>query len=488
MVTIYPDRGGISPAGTPTFASLSVVPTSASAAMATLSVPSGSSLVSWVPQYRVSGEEDWESAATETDTVATITGLYPETEYEFQGIDVVTETTTTSGVVSVATAELPAIPLVPWTQVEGGMQFGGAFAGGGQWWWDDAVDGTFYADFTNQEADSIIAAKAIIEGAGASVGPMTGWGIQYAGSWDVDGADYQPPAGGSVASPNIVESAELALTTPIPGGGSAQYQEIRAPSTIVPATSLSGHSFPSTSVVSAENFLEGAYLGSNPGGGFPGLGPMASRIYLKKSGDPLYVFGVIGDSTTVPVQPLDSATQLSREGYHFRANQALRTAGRRIRVYSYGQGSAGWADILARGRAILPHVAGKISHLVVQVWTWNTGWSTEEQADAAWLEYLDFEAEVLEAGIGCSPMILHPYTTRNDPGQVLAFGVLKGRAMAHPYGIVLDEIMGDSDWPNLPSAESQDNVHQNGVGASRVGPLVAPVFLSVAAATYPELA
>lgn len=473
-----PSNAGGGVAATPT-------PGSGSAVIA-IGSPATGVLQNWDLYVREQGAAEWDEVATGiTASSQSISNLDAETAYQYRVVPHVLVDGETLG--QFTTGALPAIPLVPWTQIEGGMQFGSAFTGGEQWWWDDAVDGTFYADFTNQEADSIIAAKAIIEGAG-TVAPMTGWGIQSAGSWDVDGADYQPPAGGSVASPNIVESAELALTTPIPGGGSAQYQELRAPGAIVPATSLSGNCFPGTGIVSAENFLEGAYLGSNPGGGFPGLGPAASRIYLKKSGDPLYIFGVIGDSTTVPVQPLDSATPLSREGYHFRANQALRSAGKRVRIYSYGQGAAGWSDILARGRALLPHVVGKISRLVVQVWTWNTGWSTEEQADAAWLEYLDFEAEVLEAGIGCSPMILHPYTTRNDPGQVLAFGVLKGHAMTHPYGIVLDEIMGDSDWPNLPSAESQDNVHQNGVGASRVGPLIAPVFLSVAAATYPELA
>lgn len=489
MVTIYPDRGGISPAGTPTFASLSVVPTSASAAMATLSVPSGSSLVSWVPQYRVSGEEDWESAATETDTVATITGLDPETEYEFQGIAVVTTTSTTTNVVAVATAEKPPVPLVQWAQVEGGMQFGGAFEGGAIWWWNDpAQDGTFFATITNQESDPIVAAQVIVEGAGASVAPMVGWGIQSGGAWDTDATEYQPAPGGSVASPKIAESAELALTNPIAGGGSVLFQEVRAPGTIVPATSLSGSCFPSSGIVAGENFLIGNHLGANPDGGFPGLGPMASRVYFKKSGAPLYVFGTNGDSTTVPVQPLDSATPLSREGYHFRANQALRAAGKRVRIYSYGQGAAGWSDILARGRAILPHVRLKLSRLATQVFTWNSAWLTVEQAEAAWLEYLVFEAEVISAGIGSSPMILNPYTTRNDPGQIAAFGYLKAQVQAHPYGIVLDEIMGGAAWPDLPASESEDNVHQNGVGAVRTGPLAADVFLSVAAADYPELA
>ena len=407
--------------------------------------------------------------------------------YEFQGIDVIMQISAESNVVGVATEELPPIPLTSWAQIEGGMQFGGAFVGGSQWWWDVPVDGTFYANFVNQETENVIAAQAIIEGAG-DVGAMTGWGIQSGGTWDTDSADYQPPAGGSVASPKVVESAELALTFPITPGSTAQYQELRAPATIVPATSLSGNGFPTTSVVSSENFLEGAYLGSNPGGGFPGLGPMASRIYLRKAGDPLYVFGVIGDSTTVPVQPLDSVTPLSREGYHFRANQALRSAGKRVRVYSYGQGAAGWSDILARGRALLPHLSGKISRLATLVWTWNTAWLTIEQAQLAWAEYLVWEAEVEASGIGSSPMILNPYTNRNATGQPEAFAYLKAQVQAHPRGIVLDEIMGGSDWPNLPASESEDNVHQNGVGAVRTGPLAATEFLRVASIDYPELA
>ena len=477
--------GGIAPGAS---ASLTRGTPGATSVPLTLALSAGATLVSWSVQRRKDGGV-WTTIATGlTDLEYMATGLDSSSDYDFQGIDILATTSTESNVVAVATAEAPSIPLVPWTQIEGGMQYGGAFVGGSQWWWDDAVDGTFYAIVTNQEADSIVAAQAVAEGAGSAVASIAGWGIQSGGAWDTDATDYTPPAGGSVASPTFAEVAELALTNPIASGAQALYQEVREPGAIVPATSLSGNGFPTTGVVSAENFLEGAYLGSDPGGGFPGLGPMASRLYLKKSGPPLYVFGVIGDSTTVPVQPLDSATPLSREGYHFRANEALRAAGKRVRIYSYGQGAAGWSDILARGRAILPHVAGKISRLAVLVWTWNSAHLSVEQAEAAWLEYLAFEAEVIAAGIGCSPLILNPYTTRNTTGQADAFAYLKAQALAHAYGIVLDEIMGGTDWPNLPASESQDNVHQNGVGGVRTGPLAANAFLSVAAADYLELA
>lgn len=107
MVTIYPDRGGISPAGTPPFDSLAVVPTSASAAMATLSVPSGSTLVSWTLQYREAGSETWLDYATGiTATTKVVSGLDAETSYEFRGDDVVLSSTT--GTTRVTTGPAPA--------------------------------------------------------------------------------------------------------------------------------------------------------------------------------------------------------------------------------------------------------------------------------------------------------------------------------------------------------------------------------------------
>lgn len=467
-------------------ASLTLGTPGATSVVATVATVGGT-LIDWDLEQQKSGGA-WETVATGiTASSQTAADLDSASDYQFRA-DVRASVSATA-TAACRTAETPPIPLVPWTQVEGGMQFGGAFEGGAVWWWNDpAQDGTFFATIANQESDPIVAAQVIVEGAGASVAPMVGWGIWSGGAWDTDATEYQPAPGGSVASPKIAESAELALTNPIAGGGSVLFQEVRAPGTIVPATSLSGNGFPSSGIVAGEHFLIGNHLGANPDGGFPGLGPMASRVYFKKSGAPLYVFGTNGDSTTVPVQPLASATPQSREGYHFRANQALRAAGKRVRIYSYGQGAAGWSDILARGRAILPHVRLKLSRLATQVFTWNSAWLTVEQAEAAWLEYLAFEAEVISAGIGSSPMILNPYTTRNDPGQIAAFGYLKAQVQAHPYGIVLDEIMGGAAWPDLPASESEDNVHQNGVGAVRTGPLAADVFLSVAAADYPELA
>lgn len=451
-----------------------------------VSVSSGT-LIDWDLDKSEDGGATWSTVeAGITTTTKTASNLNPATSVQFRGTARVEVEAV--GTVTVTTAESSPIPLTQWTQIEGGQQFGGAYTGGEQWWWNEQTDGTFYATLYNQEADPIIAAQAIIEGAG-DVAPMVGWGIKSGDHWDTDATSYQPPAGGSVASPKIVASAELPLTYPIAVNGFSVYQEVRAPGTIVPATSLSGNSFPETSIVSSDNFLKGNHLGEDSESGFPGLGPVASRVYLKKSGDPLYVFAVVGDSTTVPVRPLSAANQLGREGYHFRANQKFRSTGKRVRIYSYGQGAAGWVDIQARARAILPHVsAGKASRMAVQVWTWNSAHTTAEQAEYAWQEYLALEAEILAAGIGCSPLILNPYTNRNDPGQIAAFNVIKAYAQAHPFGIVLDEIMGGTSWPDLPASESEDDVHQNADGAIRTGPLAADVFLSVAAIDYPELA
>lgn len=487
MPWIEQNSGGASPT-----IQISVVgdPTT-SAIVITRTEPAVGTLDSWDLEYKLATDTEWTSYATgitaETQTVA---DLDAATSYDFRALGHVsmeTEYATTSA----TTADEPPpspIPLTLWSQIEGGQQFGNQITGGGITGWNNSGDLTTQADPRNDEAENIVAAQGIFEMATASMhGPWRGFAIRAQNVWSIDSTEIPGQSGGSIASPKIVLTPELPLAQPWLPGQRALYQQCNGAGPLCPGTALSNNGFPQSGLITSVRSDMGNILGT-PGTVANLYSPWASRIYVKRAANEHYVFAIFGDSTTVPVRPTAAPNSLAREGWHFRANIALRTAGKKVRAYSYGQGAANWPSILSRARANLPHLAGKVSRALVLFWTWNSAWSNSGQVDTAWAEYLALEAEFEAAGIACSPMILNPYTTRTGVGQPEAFASSRAYVVAHARGIVLDDIMGDSSWPNLPTLESQDNVHQNDVGAVRTGPLAATRLLAVAVADHPELA
>lgn len=379
-----------------------------------------------------------------------------------------------------------APPLSLWHQIDGGQDFGSSITGGGVWFWPNAVPGTFESVLLNIENTSFDAAQAIVESTSASPASLTGWGINYAG-WNLDTTTYAPGTG-SYDSPAVALSDVMTLSTPFAPGGFAALQQRHSTGVLTGGKCFSQGIWPESGQVTGDAFQEGDHLGGSVTG--INIGPLSTRLFLRRAtgSDEYYNFMVFGDSTTAQVRPIASTNNTAKEGiWHF-ANAYLRTNNKRVRIYSGGQGGATWAQIQSRTRAALPWLAGKVSEIVVQVWTWNSGWLTVEQADAAWAEYLVLEAEVIAAGFACAPLILNPYTTRNATGQVDAFMLLKAYAEAHSRGIVLDEIMGATSWPDLVPAESEDNIHSNRDGGFRAGPLAAPIFLARAVEYYPALA
>ena len=486
MPWIEQNSGGASPtiqisvAGDPT----------ASAIVITRTLPAVGTLDSWDLEYKEATASTWLSYATgitaETQTVA---DLDAATDYDFQAkgnVSMVTEYATTSA----RTADEPPpspIQLTLWSQIEGGQQFGSQITGGSISGWNNSGDLTTQVNPRNDEAESIVAAQATFEMATAAThGPWRGWAIQAQNVWNIDNTEIAGQSGGSIASPKIALTQEMALTQPWLAGQRAYYQQCNGPGPICPGTALSSNSFPSTTIIDSQCSDMGNLLGTLGVGSLYSV--WTSRIYAKRAANPHYVFGMFGDSTSVPVRPIAAADPLAREGWHLQANIALRTAGKKVRVYSYGQGGANWAGIMARARANLPYLTGKVSRVLILVWSWNSGWSNSGQVDTAWAEYLVLQAEFEAAGIACSPLIMNPYTTRSGAGQPEAFAQMRALVAAHPRGVVLDDIMGDTSWPNLPASESEDNVHQNGVGGVRTGPLAATRLLAVAVADHPELA
>lgn len=380
----------------------------------------------------------------------------------------------------------PLPPLSLWHQIDGGQDYGASVTGGSVWFWPNPVVGTFQVWVQNIENTTFDAAQAIVESTSASPSSLTGWGLNVSG-WTLDTATYTPGTG-TYDSPAATLSDVMELANPLAPTEYAQFQERHSTGDLTAGKTFATNTWPESGQVVFDAFQEGDHLGGAVSG--VGIGPLSTRLFLRReaSEDTYYNFMVFGDSTTAQVRPLAATNNTAKEGvWHF-ANAYLRTNNKRVRIYSGGQGGATWAQILSRTRAALPWLAGKVSEIAVQVWTWNSGWLNIEQADAAWAEYLVLEAEIIAAGFGCAPLILNPYTTRNSAGQVDAFELLKAYAVAHPRGIVLDEIMGAASWPDLVPAESEDNIHSNRDGGFRAGPLAAPIFLARAVEHYPELA
>lgn len=375
-----------------------------------------------------------------------------------------------------------------WHQVEVGQHIGAPVNGGVEWFWANAVPGTFQAVMLNIEDASFEAAQTIAESVSASgVSSMTGWGVNAQSVWNLDTGTLSPGAG-STNSPSHALSPVLELSAPILPGAYWTIQNRQSTGLVSAGKMFSNTTWPESGLVAGQAFQEGDRLGLSVTG--IGVGPLPTRVFLRRTAvaGEFYNFMVMGDSTTVPLRPIASANNSSNEGiWHF-GNASLRTAGKKVRIYSGGQGAASWAQIQARTRAALPWLAGKVADVAIQVWTWNSPWTSAAQADVAWAEYLVLEAEVEAAGFVCRPMILNPYTTRNSAGEIEGFTTMKAHVLAHPRGIALDTIMGGASWPHLIPAESEDDIHTNRDGGFRAGPEIAAVFLAKAIETHPELA
>ena len=385
------------------------------------------------------------------------------------------------------TDEGTVVPLSLWHQIDGGQDFGAAINGGSDWFWPNPLPATFQAVLLNIETATFDAAQAITESVTSGASSLTGWGINVQSAWNLDTATISPGNGtedspGSALSPVKVFSATLAP------GAYFTYQQRQSTGLVPGGKCFSAGIWPESGQVAGQEFQEGDRLGLSVTSGIT-IGPLSTRLFLRRTGtDQFYNFMIFGDSTTAQVRPLAATNNTAKEGiWHF-ANANLRTNSKRVRIYSGGQGGASWDRIKGRVRAALPWMAGKVSEVVVQVWTWNSAWASAGQADTAWAEYLVLEAEVEAAGFRCSPLILNPYTTRSSAGEIAGFNAMKAYAVAHPRGIVLDTIMGSTSWPDLVPAESEDNIHSNRDGGFRAGPLAATIFLAKAVETHPELA
>lgn len=460
----------------------------ATSVLLTLALSAGATLVSWSVQRSPKGMNTWTTIATGlTDLEYTATGLDPKpAEYDFQGIDVVSTTSTTTNVVAVATTEAPLVPLVQWAQIDGGDDLGANIDGGGSWFWNNAGPATFEAVVSNRESFAVDAVQIPVETTSGTPGSHNGYAVRQGAVWTSDTTVVTPSAG-SGESPGIALAPIIELSTPIAAnGGEITIQQELSAGIQTPGKNFGSLYHPETGNTASSGMQVGAHLGTTLDYGGVAIGPFAPKMFMRLVDAQIYALGMFGDSTVGMVHPVESPTAQSKEGVWFWANEALRALSVNVRAYSYGQGAADWALIQSRVRAHLVAMHGKISRVCIQVWTWNSPWDTLEQVASAWAEYLVLEAEVKAAGFACSPLLLHPYTTRTAEGQPQAFLAMKANVVAHHEGIVLDEITGSTSWPNLPGAESEDNVHQNQTGSKRCASAVAAVLRTTAAIDYPE--
>lgn len=396
----------------------------------------------------------------------------------------------TGGQVQLSGAPGSAFPaLVRWAQISGGQGFQSSITnepGNTPWFSSDPNAGTMQGVIQNLDADAIEAAVLQVENREATSAPCLGWSVQVGATWAVDGVDRTPPAGGSLASPTMLQTPELAFPAPVAQGGTFRLH-VAMGSGVWTAARTFGDVWPESQQVSAPNFNSGEILNSVPGN-FVGIGPFPSTLYVKRpaGADPWDVWVWFGDSTIEPLRPIGSTNDTAKEGFLHFANAHCRAQGWKMRHYSRGQGGATRPETRARIRANLPYLVGKATRVVDNCWSWNGAPTSEAEADANHALDLELKAEVEAAGLLYLQVINHPYTTRNSAGQIAGFNRTKANVLA-AGGIALDTIHGDSAHPNLPGTESEDNIHQNRTGAFRAGPLAAVVCRTRAQVEYPGI-
>lgn len=443
----------------------------------------GGVLIDWDLQ-KSEDSVTWSTIASDiTANTQIASGLTSNTEYKFKAI--VRTSSESSATTTATTTELPPVSLTSWAQIDGGQDLGSPIDGGNAWFWNNSGSSTFESLVNFQEPATIDAVQIPVITQVSSPGTMQGFAVFNGSQWQTEVTDVTPP-NGTFDSPGIALSPVMILSTPISSGTEFRFQELLSSGSQTPGKTFGSGIFPETNTTYGTGFQLGDYLGTDITKTGIEIGPFATRLYLRLANTQLYTMGMFGDSTVAMVQPIDAATNTSKEGVWFWANAENRTLSKNVRAYSYGQGTASWATIQERVRANLITMAGKITRVCIQVWTWNSGWTTVEEADAAWAEYLSLESEVKLAGFACSPMILHPYTTRNSAGQISAFSALKQYVLNHGEGLLLDNITGSLSWPNLPVEWSEDNVHMNQTGANAVSQDVASALRAIAAIDYPE--
>lgn len=463
MVTIYPDRGGISPAGTPTFASLSVVPASASAAMATLSVPSGSTLVSWVPQYRVSGEEDWESAATETDTVATITGLDPETEYEFRG-HLVTLTSDT-GTVTATTDEAP--PTVPaYRVISAGLKDADNALNARPWGIVVTNKGSEPITTLRLTGRSTTSGHAQIQGAWIIGGTIDALNFQGT-TWQritFSGGNTFTPGNGSTSTPAFWASDRMTLSTPLASGESIAIRVQTGTGNVSGCLDFTSAARPNYDDIEFLGFgPEGdfgsdlAHVQTNPGSWMYGVNSFVVSIELGyEDENPRPMAAPWGDSVVLGfIQGV-----ADRDAWQYACDQAMSLG----RVVSHGMPGEHPISYGSACRAWLQSPAADLYETVLfNPCSWNNIYGSEE-AISATIATMTAIAAAGKRGVLwiCVPAStpVYPYGDETAWNETLAWA----RTSGYPLIETWQDVATGGVGPTIAAANTGDGVHLNVAG------------------------
>lgn len=378
-------------------------------------------------------------------------------------------------------------PLLRLSQVTTSEDFQSTIDTSSSWFWTPPT-GTMQCVVVNPEPDAVESAELVLENREATSGAVVGWSVQSGGTWGIDNISRTPAPGGSLASPTISFTPPLTLPSAVAQNGSFRLHVAMGDGLLTAAKTFSEGYWPTTNRVNSANFNPGTILNSVPSN-FIGIGVFQSRLIMRHGAgsSPKCIAAAMGDSTAGQVCSLAYTPNTTKEGVWMRGNDHAIAQGWRIRIYSYGQGGASWADIQARTRANLPTLVGRVNMVMVMTATWNTPLEGAGAAAAAWAEYLALEAEIKAAGLIAVPYILHPYTTRNTANQIAGWTQMRNFVTSHPYGQDYSDITGSTSFPDLVPSESLDNIHMDPPGSTRCGPLIMARFRTLVQSFYPGL-
>lgn len=404
-------------------------------------------------------------------TTATISGLDSNTSYTWEVF-----ASNASGVLVQATlvSTLPA--LTRYSILGGSMSLGSSNLtnDGSLWFWPTSggspQPGTMTADVLNQESSSIVEVTGVLLATSYPAAPFTQFGVLDGASvWRENRSIASTGSGATIFSPIVRTAVVDTSTNPIPGNGTVKIQHVLGSGEFSQCNNFSYNVNPNT--VSNVGFATGDVGGTTPTYTTAGVGPFIPTVICKHSSgySPKLMVCVFGDSTAAQIRPFVSASQESREGYLYEANNLARTNNKNIRYASFGQGTATWDQYTERLFALLPNILTSYFGLVlVQVATWNQPFADAAAATTRWnTGWLPIKANIEAAGLKALPIIMTPANSTTGAGNIAGYSQMRSLVSAAGGIDLIDSV--STDGIDITASISEDGVHINGTGALQQG-------------------
>lgn len=445
-----------------------------SSALLTIVLSAGATLVSWSVQRSPKGINTWTTIATGlTDLEYEATGLDSSSDYDFQGIDVVSTTSTTTNVVAVATAET-TIPYAatPWYAYWPGQETAFAAVNDGGIWFN--ADGSARAfewityNVTGRTADKIRVPlpNALAQASSARICAGVGGSGMDAASWSTPTAPLTIMAAGAggeyqlgatvveITLPGTVANNERVLIRVEAGAG-------------VPWTGVS-----SWVGIADSSIITGPQM-ANPGQDITGswsysgldLGMNCSGVQWHVTGDPIVRILVAGDSRDAGVPPVADPANASRRSWIAGLNVAEAANGQRFSVASWAEGGYTFTQYCDRIEYLLDNAPATLQAMcdvvAIDALSWNS-FPTDATATTAIRSRLaTLKTKCNNANLG---FIVHcvtpPGEGRQTAGHLAQYADWQAWFAATPYAVFMAPGVADPVSPtNLDATKSADNVH-----------------------------